>query len=225
MVDEAQGMTAWHVPAAWRSGMALAAVCVLAACVAGPAVKSPPANEQPPSSPVATPLDASYDWRGLVVIPFGTLLKSSPIALHEVLLFHDDAHANSPELGKDCYTVDGKPPRFVDHEPEEFLLCFSHDRLDRIEASVSMKAGEGPAELARACALWLKNSPAALSRDSCEGHDGEVVFNAHLAVLAGDASAGAVAETAVDFQTQPSIFSMVLTQAGDGAVPATATGH
>ena len=35
-------------------------------------------------------MDASYDWHGLVLAPFGTLLKESPIALHEVLLFHEE---------------------------------------------------------------------------------------------------------------------------------------
>jgi hypothetical protein len=128
----------------------------------------------------AAPLDASYDWHGLVLMPFGTLLKSSPMALHEVLLFHDESHATSSELGKDCYSVDGKPPRLVDHDTEEFLLCFSHDRLDRIEASVLMKAGEGPGVLARACSLWLKNPAPPSGGNSCEGRDGDVAFSAHL---------------------------------------------
>jgi len=213
--------------AAWRNGVALAGFCVLAGCSAGPVVEAPTASDQAASAP----LDASYDWHELVVMPFGTLLKSSPIALHEVLLFHDDSHANAPELGKDCFTVDGKPPRVMDQEPEEFLLCFSHDRLERIEASVSMKAGEGPAVLARACALWLKNSPATVVRNSCEGKEGDVAFGAHLDGLSSDASAGTTAEagvtagTVVDFQTQPSILSLVITRSGDGGVPATAPGH
>ena len=45
--------------------------------------------------------------------------------------FTTTTHANSSESGKDCYTVDGKPPRLADHVPDEFLLCFSHDRLDQ----------------------------------------------------------------------------------------------
>lgn len=222
MVDEAQGVTPPQNMAAWRNGMVLAALCGLAGCAAGPVVKASAASGQ--AAPTPEPLDASYDWHGLVVVPFGTLLKSSPTPLHEVLLFHDDSHANSPELGKDCFTVDGQPPRLMGREPEEFLLCFSHDRLDRIEASVPMKAGEGPAVLARACALWLKNAPVA-ARNSCEGHEGEVAFSAHLAGLPSDSSAGATAGTVADFQTQPSILSLVLTQAGDGGLPATAPGH
>jgi hypothetical protein len=158
--------------------------------------------------------------------PFGTLLKSSPLALHEVLLFHDDSHSTSSELGKDCYTVDGKPPRLVDHETEEFLLCFSHDRLDRIEASVSMKAGEGPGVLARACALWLTNSAPPMVGNNCEGRDGDVTFSAHLARVSSDSGAvaaagtgtGSAAGTVADFETQPSTLSLVLSQTADRGV-------
>jgi hypothetical protein len=210
--------------AAWPNGLMLVALCALAGCATQPVVKAPAAKGQAASTPAAEPIDASYDWHGLVLMPFGTLLKSSPIALHEVLLFHDDAHA--PELGKDCYTVDGRPPRLVDHEAETFLLCFSHDRLDHIEASVPMKAGEGPLVLARACALWLKNSAPPTGRSSCEGREGDVAFSAHLAAgVPSDASAGAAAGTAVDFQTQPCILSLVLSQVADGGISAIAPGH
>lgn len=211
--------------AAWRNGMMLVAFCALAGCATQPVIKSPAAKGDAASTPAAQPLDASYDWHGLVLMPFGTLLKSSPIALHEVLLFHDDSHASFPELGKDCYTVDGKPPRLVEHEAEEFLLCFSHDRLEHIEASVPMKAGEGPMVMARACALWLKNSAPPADSNGCEGREGEVAFSARLAGVPSDASAGAAAGTVVDFQTQPSILSLVLSQAADGGIPAVAPGH
>ena len=73
-----------------RNGLGLVAVCVLSACAGQPSSKLPAAHGQAVTVPVAAPLDASYDWHGLVLMPFGTLLKSSPIALHEVLLFHDD---------------------------------------------------------------------------------------------------------------------------------------
>jgi hypothetical protein len=211
--------------AAWRNGMMLVALCSLAGCATRPVVKAPAAKGQAAGSPAAEPLDASYDWHGLVLMPFGTLLKSSPIALHEVLLFHDDSHANPPELSKDCYAVDGKPPRLVDHEAEEFLLCFSHDRLDHIEASVPMKAGEGLLVLGRACALWLKNSAPPAGRNSCEGREGDVAFSAHLAGIPSDTSAGAAAGTVVDFQTQPSLLSLVLSHAADGGISAVAPEH
>jgi hypothetical protein len=212
----------------------LLALCVLAACAGQHSTKTPAATGQAATAPA--PLDASYDWHGLVLMPFGTLLKSSPLALHEVLLFHDDSHASSSELGKDCYTVDGRPPRLAGHETEEFLLCFSHDRLDRIEASVPMKPGEGPGVLARACSLWLKNSSLPAAGNSCEGHDGDVTFGAHLGPMSRDASADAAAGTGTgsaagagsaagsaagseaDFQAQPSILSLVLSQTADRGV-------
>ena len=173
-------MTASHNRVTWRNGTCLLALCVLAACAGQHSSKTPAANGSAATAPAAAPLDASYDWHGLVLMPFGTLLKSSPMALHEVLLFQDESHTTSSELGKDCYSVDGKPPRLVDHDTQEFLLCFSHDRLDRIEASVLLKAGEGPAVLARACSLWLKNTAPPSGGNSCEGHDGDVAFGAHL---------------------------------------------
>lgn len=211
---------------ALRNAVALLALCVLAACAGQHSSKTPAATDQAATAPAAAPLDASYDWHRLVLMPFGTLLKSSPMALHEVLLFHDDSHATTSELGKDCYTVDGKPPRLVDHETNEFLLCFSHDRLDRIEASVSMKAGEGPGVLARACSLWLKNSAPPAGGNGCEGREGDVAFSAHLTRASSEANAdaaagtraGSVAGTVADFQTQPSILSLVLSQTAERGV-------
>lgn len=220
---------------ALRNGVSLLALCLLAACAGQHSSKTPAGTGQAATAPVTAPLDASYDWHGLVLMPFGTLLKSSPLALHEVLLFHDDSHATSSELGKDCYAVDGKPPRLVGHETEEFLLCFSHDRLDRIEASVPMKAGEGPEVLARACSLWLKNSALPAGGNGCEGRDGDIAFSAHLGRVSSDTSddtaagtgttaagagsvAGSAAQTVVDVRTQPSILSLVLSQTADRGI-------
>jgi hypothetical protein len=159
-----------------------ALVCALAACVSGTATRAPAPGTASTAAPAAAPLDASYDWHGLVVMPFGTLLKESPIALHEVLLFHDQAQPTT-ELGKDCFTVDGAPPRLVGRPTEEYLLCFSHDRLDRIEASVNLSADEATPVFARACGLWLKNSVPPTGGDTCEGRDGGVVFSGHLGRL------------------------------------------
>ena len=40
------------------------------------------------------PVDASYDWHGLLIAPFGSVLKDIPLTLHEVLLFRDEAHGS-----------------------------------------------------------------------------------------------------------------------------------
>lgn len=131
-------------------------------------------------------LDASYDWHVLMLVPFDTLLKASPIALHEVLLFHDESHGSADVDAKDCYTADGAPPRFVDRRPDPYLLCFQHDHLQRIEASVHLGADEATQVFARACALWLKDPALQPAGTACEGRDGGIAFSAHLGAVPGE---------------------------------------
>jgi hypothetical protein len=138
--------------------------------------------------PSAGVTDASYDWHGLVLAPFGTLLKDSPVPVHEVLLFHDDAHAAAEVESKDCYAIDAPPPRFVGQRPDQYLLCFDHDRLNRIEASVHLSADDASAVFARACALWLKSTAPVAGGTLCEGRDGGTVFSARLAAVPGEAT-------------------------------------
>ncbi len=133
--------------------------------------------------------DASYDWHVLLIVPFGVLLKDSPVPLHEVLLFHDAAdHAESD--GRECYSTPGAPPRFLGQPPDHYLLCFEHDHLSRVEAVVPLPAAEAPQVFARACALWLKNTATTLaSGTACEGRDGNVVWSARLVGVPGDTAA------------------------------------
>ncbi len=158
------------------------------------------APREPPPVPSAGVTDPSYDWHVLVLAPFGMLLKDSPIPLHEVLLFPDQAHGTDAAAAnggnradvesKDCFTIDRAPPRFVGQQPDQYLLCFDHDRLNRIEASVRLPAGEAPQVFARACALWLKSTlPAAGSGNACEGRDGGISFSGHLSAVPGDTAA------------------------------------
>jgi hypothetical protein len=137
-------------------------------------------------------LDASYDWHALIRVPFQTLLKETPVPLHEVLLFHDTQPAAEAE-GKDCYAIDGAPPRFVGQPSDDYLLCFAHDRLIRIEAAARLPAQDAPGIFARACALWAKNaSPPAQTEPPgapCEGSDGKVNYNARLTLAPDEDSA------------------------------------
>jgi hypothetical protein len=155
------------------------------------------------------PGDSSYDWRGWLVAPFGAVLKSVPIPLHEVLLFRDDAQGGSGSdtaAAPECYAADAPAPKIFGRAPEEYLLCFTHDRLSRIQASVRLPTAQASTEFAAACASWLKNAtPAASSADAtapdspvagspdtetagsespaaaaCEGRDGTVHFKARL---------------------------------------------
>jgi hypothetical protein len=166
--------------AATAGGLLALGACSPTRNVAPPAhVDAAPANAAPTA-------DASYDWHVLIIAPFGMLLKASPIALHEVLLFHDEAHSGGEVESKDCFATDAPPPRFVGHRPAEYLLCFDHDRLSRIETSVHLAAAEAARVFSQACGLWLKSSASPPSTtpppsaDRCEGRDGEVGFSAHL---------------------------------------------
>jgi hypothetical protein len=173
---------------------------LLAACAAPPSRDHSPETGRPAPIQAATPLgtpaqndaaaNAAFDWHPLVVAPFGTLLKDSPLRLHEVLLFHEQSHGPTEIESKDCYTVEGTPPTFVGHPPDEYLLCFEHDRLDRIDASVRLAADDAARDFGRACALWLGNAqPLTRSDETCEGRDGDIAFSARLMAAPGESTA------------------------------------
>jgi hypothetical protein len=170
------------------------ALAALAGCRApAPHATAPERAQAPP--PVARPLeDGSYDWHALVVAPFGSVLKEIPLALHEVLLFRDQAHGTAAADDAECYAADAPAPRFVGRTPDEYLLCFKQDRLARIQASVRLTTADAPEVFATACTVWLKNAarattgaaaPSLASADACKGLDGSVRFSAHLGEEAG----------------------------------------
>jgi len=134
-------------------------LATLTGCRAPPPQATPPVHP-PAQADTRPPVDASYDWHGLLVAPFGSVLKDIPLALHEVLLFRDDAHGSAAVDDAECYAADTPAPRFLGRTPDEYLLCFKQDRLARIQASVRMAAAEAPEVFATACAGWLKNHAA-----------------------------------------------------------------
>jgi hypothetical protein len=169
----------------------------LVACRAPSPRTAAPDHVPPP--PAAHELgDASYDWHGLLIAPFGSVLKDIPVALHEVLLFRDDARGNAAPgnaatgsagadaaaVDAECYAADAPAPRFVGSIPDEYLLCFNQGRLSRIQASVRVPAAQAPEVFAAACTGWLKNaaSPSAEtpSAGACEGRDGAIHFRGRL---------------------------------------------
>ena len=152
----------------------------LGACASHPKAPEAPAP--------ATHLDASYDWHVLLVAPFGSLLKDIPPPRYEVL----ELDGQTADSQGECYGIDTAPPRFLSQAPTELVLCFRHDRLVRIEATVMLPASDAPQILADACALWQRNTaPTAPTAPqptaapdapagACRGRDGGVDFDGRL---------------------------------------------
>jgi hypothetical protein len=147
-------------------------VLVLAACATSAPKPAAPLEQAP------APLDASYDWHVLLVAPFGSVLKDVPLTMHEVLLFRDEARSAAAADELECYAVDGASPLFIARAPSEFLLCFKHDRLSRVEATVRLAPDEAARIFADACGLWMKN--AQTTNAECAGADGGIAFAGHF---------------------------------------------
>jgi hypothetical protein len=187
---------------AFRIPLSAALLAPVVAChTPSPRTTGPEQTTPPPA--VHEPVDASYDWHGLLIAPFGSVLKDVPIMLHEVLLFRDEVHGgaadNTSAADAECYATDVPAPRFVGRIPEEYLLCFRQDRLSRIQASVRLTAAEAPDVFAAACAEWSKNAtPSAPSAPSaptdapvdavCAGRDGAIRFRGRLEEEPGQAA-------------------------------------
>lgn len=170
-----------------RSLAAVLGLAYLSACAVEPRPLSQPSQPraagavQPAPAAVNETADASYDWHGLILVPFGTRLQESPLVLHEVLLFHDAEQGAGGTEDRECYTIESTPPQFVGRQTSDYLLCFDHDRLNRIEASVRLPPDGAASIFAAACARWLKTSaPASQTSGSCDGRDGATGFSARL---------------------------------------------
>ena len=157
-------------------GCAAAAVAS-AAWLEGCAATAPARGSVPTALPPAAPPAVSHDFGPLVLAPFGTAFKDVPVPLTEVLVFHQ------PDAGRTSEDADCFRPNvvvsFLGRAPTDHLLCFDHDRLNRIEASVALPAAEAPALFAAACADWRRgNPPTALEPDACEGRQGDIAVSA-----------------------------------------------
>jgi hypothetical protein len=159
----------------------LAGALALTACASSGSSAGHPRPLEPTAPPSDSGAsDATTDWHVLVLVPFGVLLKESPVPLHEVLLFHDETSRAESDT-KDCFSIGGAPPRFLGQDPDPYLLCFDHDRLARVDAAVHLPAADAAQVFARACALWLKNTASTMtSGTTCQGRDGGVEFSARL---------------------------------------------
>lgn len=158
---------------------------VLAGSVWLGACASHPKASQAPAAAAPAPVEASYDWHVLLVAPFGSLLKDIPSPRNEVLVFE----GQPPDSPRECYAIHAAPPRFLSQGPTELTLCFRHNHLARIEATVMLPAAEAPQILAAACAQWQRSAAAtapqpAVAPDApagtCRGRDGSVDFDGRL---------------------------------------------
>jgi hypothetical protein len=164
-----------------RRTAAALGLLLLAGCASSPPKDHPRGTGRPAPAAPAENDTASFDWHPLVVAPFGTRLVDSPIRLHEVLLFQEELRGPADLESKDCYAVDGTPPTFVGRPTDDYLICFEHDRLDRIEASVRIAADDAISVFGQACARWLGNAMSLTKADqACEGRDGDIAFSARL---------------------------------------------
>jgi hypothetical protein len=186
-----------------RGALTVALFGALVACRAPSPRTAAPDRVPPP--PAAHELgDASYDWHGLLIAPFGSVLKDIPVALHEVLLFRDDAHGNAATgsagadaaaVDAECYAADALAPRFVGSIPDEYLLCFNQGRLSRIQASVRVPAAQAPEVFAAACTGWLKNAvPATSAGASGVGEPGVGASGAGVSAAGAPGAASLSAE-------------------------------
>ncbi len=128
------------------------------------------------SAPPAPPA-VSHDFSGLLLAPFGTAYKDVSVPLTEVLVFHQADEARAREDG-DCFRPD-VAASFLGRTPTDHLLCFNHDRLQRIEAAVVVPAAEAPALFAAACADWQRGAAVTASEpDACAGRQQDIAFSA-----------------------------------------------
>lgn len=119
-----------------------------------------------------------------MMLPFGTLLRDVPYRLDEVVVFHDSTSAAAGREDHECYTLrEAAPPRLFGRPVEGYSLCFSADRLNRIEASVSLPAESASAQFAAACAKWQRTgTPGASAADRCDNRDVATELDARLTV-------------------------------------------
>jgi hypothetical protein len=161
------------------AGLAAATISS-AAWLGGCAASAPARGSAPAASAQPAPPVVSDDFSGLVLAPFGTAFKDVSVPLTEVLVFHQADGGRGRDDG-DCFRPN-VVVSFLGRAPTDHLLCFDHDRLQKIEAAVAVPAAEAPALFAAACADWQRGAAAAAQGpDACEGRRQDIAFSAHRA--------------------------------------------
>ncbi len=183
----ASGMLAW-------CAASLCACSTLAPAPAPPAVATAATAPSPASA--APHLPPADDWRTLLPVPFDSTVAQVPFALKEVLLFQGAVQTGAVQTGAartgesrradsepgDCFTTAENKPRLRGIEPDDYVLCFYHDRLYRVEAVLRLSRELPPETFQHWCAQWLEGLSAPQSdAERCAGSDADTTFEATLA--------------------------------------------
>jgi hypothetical protein len=177
-----------------RRRTALAVLICLASASACTDVPAPHAAAGPAGTAI-TPSPAVADWRDIPIAPLGTELAVLHSGLHEILYFQDTQQAaeppppGEPGLAADCYRANGPLPRVLNRGTRDYVLCFVHDRLARVEAVLDLPAAEAHTLEQRLCDAWVPGSLGTRSEESCSGRAGEAAFR--VAWRRSDSQSGA----------------------------------
>ena len=191
-----------------RARLVLLVPFVLSACVSSGSSRLLSDKLPTAPQPRVDGADASYDWHVLLLEPLGVMRHDVKLPLHEVILFHDGTMRPQND-NQECYSLDDGTPRFLGERLAGYLMCFEHDRLARVEATVQLSAAAAAPIFARACSRWLKSAgPMPLSGAACDGRDGDIAFSARL-----DRS---MDEAAVSMILRPVGAAEVVHEASDG---------
>ena len=192
-----------HAYRSLRQGFVGPAVALAAAMLCACASSGTSSGAKPPAPAQPVPEAPGRDWHALMKVPFGTLLKDVPFRLGEIVVFHDSTRGSTRE-DRDCHTLEGSPPPTWFGRPvDEYSLCFSSDKLNRIEASVSLPAESAAAQFAAACAEWQRHgTPGVSAADRCGVRDGSTEVDARLKT--SDSADGSAGEPAVSISLSDS---------------------
>jgi hypothetical protein len=169
-----------------REIVALLLAVLLAACAGAPPKAAPPLSTKvsPNASASAAAAASSIvaatgDWRELIPAPFGSVLTNVQLPLREVLLFRDEPRGAAEAEEQECHAKSGSPFMFAGHPTADYVLCFSEERLYRIEVAQRWNSREPAAEFSSMCDRWLKGL-SDMERDAtrCHGHEGNTEFSA-----------------------------------------------
>ena len=161
-----------------RAGMAAVCIVGLVACAAPPAQTVPAAA---PPVAVARALPPGDDWRSLLPVPFGSTVSQIPFALKEVLLFQGENRSASEPDEAECYSKSGLPLTFRGIQADDYVLCFVHDRLFRVETVLRLPKDVPADTFSHWCEEWLNGlSGVDRNADHCEGRDHDTTLLAGM---------------------------------------------